>query len=391
MAKQKIVGVQKAKTGINSWRIFFYVNGKKVAQTVKADSKAEAFKIRQKTIVDIQSGSYTKKDLININELFEVFDKNYLANNVRSNTRIEYRGNFNRYISSNLGRIKVQNLKARDIIQMYSYLIDNKNLAGGTMKILHAYLRKMLNFAVSMDYIQVNPMNNKVPTPKSNKEDFVVWPIEKTMTFLEETKKEHKQYYYAFAFTLFTGLRRSELIGLQWKDVNFDEASIQLTRTVVVEAGKKYPYVSTGKTDIAMSKIHLSNIAVDLLREIQGTQLLHKSKSEGVYSNPNGWIFTNELGSLLNADYCTKVFNKILKKLDWPTKEMSLKGFRHLFATHLVSNNVNMKTVQSLLRHSTYNLTANTYSHITGDLQKEAVKEIDNIFIGAKDDTTKRS
>ena len=67
MAKQKIVGVQKAKTGINSWRIFFYVNGKKVAQTVKADSKAEAFKIRKKTIVYIQSGSYTKKDLININ------------------------------------------------------------------------------------------------------------------------------------------------------------------------------------------------------------------------------------------------------------------------------------------------------------------------------------
>jgi len=340
----------------------------------------------------VQNGSYLQKDNININELFEIFDKNYLVNNVRSKTRIEYRGNFNRYISSNIGKIKVQNLKARDIIQMYTLLIDTKNLKGATMKILHAYLRKMLNFAVSMDYIQINPMNLKVPTPKADKESFNVWPIEKTMSFLEVAKEEYKLYYFAFAFTLFTGLRRSEMLGVQWKDVNFNEGSIQLTRTVnMSHKGMPYPVINHGKTDIAMSKIHLSNIALDLLKEIQGTQILHKSKSEGVYANPNGWVFTNELGSLLNADYVSLIFNKTLRKLGWSIKEMSLKGFRHLFATHLVSNNVNMKIVQSLLRHSTYNLTANTYSHITGDLQKEAVKEIDNIFIGAKNDTSKGS
>jgi len=271
-------------------------------------------------------------------------------------------------------------------------LIDTKNLKGATMKILHAYLRKMLNFAVSMDYIQINPMNLKVPTPKADKESFNVWPIEKTMSFLEVAKEEYKLYYFAFAFTLFTGLRRSEMLGVQWKDVNFNEGSIQLTRTVnMSHKGMPYPVINHGKTDIAMSKIHLSNIALDLLKEIQGTQILHKSKSEGVYANPNGWVFTNELGSLLNADYVSLIFNKTLRKLGWSIKEMSLKGFRHLFATHLVSNNVNMKIVQSLLRHSTYNLTANTYSHITGDLQKEAVKEIDNIFIGAKNDTSKGS
>jgi len=394
MAKQKLIGIveHKLKSSI-SYEIRYYdSNGVRQSERVKADSKAEAFTIRQERMLAVQNGSYLQKDNININELFEIFDKNYLVNNVRSKTRIEYRGNFNRYISSNIGKIKVQNLKARDIIQMYTLLIDTKNLKGATMKILHAYLRKMLNFAVSMDYIQINPMNLKVPTPKADKESFNVWPIEKTMSFLEVAKEEYKLYYFAFAFTLFTGLRRSEMLGVQWKDVNFNEGSIQLTRTVnMSHKGMPYPVINHGKTDIAMSKIHLSNIALDLLKEIQGTQILHKSKSEGVYANPNGWVFTNELGSLLNADYVSLIFNKTLRKLGWSIKEMSLKGFRHLFATHLVSNNVNMKIVQSLLRHSTYNLTANTYSHITGDLQKEAVKEIDNIFIGAKNDTSKGS
>ena len=388
MAKQKIVGVVKSANGANSYRINYRANGKKIQETVKADSKAEAFKIRMQRLIDVNNGVFIKKDSVTLDEFFQIFDRDYLASGVRENTRHEYHGNYNRYLSKRLGKIKLQNLKARDIVALYADLSDR--LSGNTLKILHAYFRKMLNFAVQLDYILVNPIN-KVSTPKGKAKAFTVWSVEEINEFLNKAKEIHEQFYFVFAFTVMTGLRRSEVLGLQWKDIDYEKSTINLRRTVLYNKGKKYPVISSGKTDSSMGVLSIPSMAIDLLKEIQGNQIINKQTvGADKFVNSDNWIFTNEFGKLLHADYVTEVFNKVLIAMNKPVKEMSLKGFRHMFATLLVFANVNMKTIQALLRHSTYNLTANTYTHLVEGMQSQAVAQLDNIFIGAKNNDTSK-
>ena len=329
MAKQKIVGVrQKKGSAKNSYEIrYIDSNGVRVSESVVADSKTEAFNIRMQRLNAINNGSYIKKDSLTLDGFFQIFDRDYLASGVRDNTRNEYHGNYNRYLSKRLGKITLQDLKARDIVAVYAEL--SNRLSGNTLKILHAYFRKMLNFAVQLDYILVSPMA-KVATPKGKAKAFTVWTVEEITAFLNKAKETHEPYYFIFALTVMTGLRRSEVMGLQWKDIDWDNSAINLTRTVLYNKRKSYPVISTGKTDSSMGKLAVPSMALDLLKEIEGAQIINKGiVGADKFVNKNGWVFTNEFGKLLHADYVTEVFNKVLKSMNIDIGEMSLKGFRH--------------------------------------------------------------
>ena len=380
MAKLNKNGIRKtARMAKDSYEINFWIDDKHIYETIKATSVSDAVAIRAKRIQEIKSGEYIKRTDINVIEFYSIFRENYLVPNSSAITLNDYDVKFKRYAVTRIGNKKIQNIKSKDIYDFYSNIRNTTNAKEGTLKIVHAYLRKMFNFAVDLEYINRSPMA-KVTAPKSVGKKFVVWSPEEVNKFLDYSKEKNIWSYYVMAFTVMTGLRRSEVCGLKWEDINWDKKTIQLTRTVHDIVGQEYPVIQHGKTKGSMTTIPVPELAMDLLKDIKGFHLTVESKvDKTLFPNNEGWVFLNSYGKLINTGWITNSFRRNLQKLDLPTP-MNLRGFRHLFATYLLQQNVHPKVVQELLRHSTFKLTMDTYSHVVESIGREAVSSIDQVL-----------
>ena len=380
MAKLNKSGVRKRSN--TSYEINFWADGKHVYENIKIGSMSEAIAFRAKRIQEVESGSYIKQDKITVNELFDIFKTEYLIPNVQPVTLDDYITIYNRYtFKSSMGKKKVQDIKSRDIFNLYSHIRKTSNDKEGTLKIVHSYLRKMFNFAVDLEYINRNPMA-KVSAPKATPEKFVVWTPEQVEEFLNYSRDKNIWTYFPMALTVTTGLRRSEVLGLKWEDIDFTRGVINLTRTVHELPNQSFPIIQHGKTQKAMSTIPVPVVALNILKEIQGMHISVKSEV-GNHWNKDGWVFVLAEGSLLKPNWLTTSFRRNLDKLNLP-RPMNVKGFRHLFATFLLQKNAHPKVVQELMRHSTFKLTMDTYSHVVESIGREAVSLIDELNIGAK-------
>jgi len=345
----------------------------------------QAIDIKARMELEIRSGDYISKSNISFNEFYSIFRRDYLVPKSAEMTINDYDVKIKRYVvNSRIGKMKIQNIKAKDIYDFYSNVRNTTNAKEGTLKIVHAYLRKILNFACDLEYISKNPMA-KVQTPKPVAKKFVVWTPEEVNQFLDYSKARNIWSYLPMAFTVMTGLRRSEVCGLKWEDIDFDKKVIRLTRTVHQITGKPYPViVDHGKTDKSMATIPVPEVAIALLKDIISLHMITMTQvGKDKFNNKDGWVFVNSSGSVINSGWVTNSFRRNLEQINLP-KPMNLKGFRHLFATFLLQKNAHPKLVQELLRHTTFKLTMDTYSHVIESMGREAVSLIDEVFSGAK-------
>jgi len=387
MARTKKTGVKIRGKSVS----IRYMNqdGQRVEETLPIGTTIDqAFKIRAKRVLEIQSGDYVSKQKLSVNEFFKIFKYDYLIPNSSAVTLHDYIAVYNRYtFKSSLGKKDIQSITPRDIYNLYSQIRTTSKATEGTLKIVHAYLRKMFNFAVDLNVIPKNPMA-KIPTPKAAAAKFTVWTAEECDEFLTYAKNKNTWTYFVFAMTLFTGLRRSEVLGLQWKDVDFERGVLKLDRTVHEIVGEKFPVIQHGKTQKAMSTIPVPQVALDLLREIRGTHISITAEYDSeVFGNKEGWIFLDSQGKLLKPNWATHSFRRTLNELPHLPKPMNLKGFRHMFATFLLQKNAHPKVVQELMRHSTFKLTMDTYSHVVESIGRDAVSLLDDVFTGAINDS----
>ena len=381
MPKVNKVGIRKRSK--NSYQLRWKVEGKSYWKEVEGVTETEASEIRARLIAETKSGNYISTSDITLNEFYDIFRRDYLLPNGSAEMTInDYDVKFKRYVVTRVGKMKLQKIKAVDIYDFYSNVRNTTKAKEGTLKIVHSYIRKIFNFAVDLEYIAVNPMA-KVKTPKPTKKKFVTWTPEQVEEFLNYSKAKNIWSYYPMALTVMTGLRRSEVVGLKWEDIDFENKRINLTRTVHEITGKQYPVIQYGKTRKSMTTIPVPEIALDLLKDIQGFHLSITSQvGKDKFNNKEGWVFLNSYGKLISSGWVTNSFRRNLEKIDLP-KPMNLKGFRHLFATFLLQKNAHPKLVQELLRHTTFKLTMDTYSHVIESMGREAVSLIDEV-LGAK-------
>ena len=134
-----------------------------------------------------------------------------------------------------------------------------------------------------------------------------------------------------------------------------------------------------------MATIPVPDVAINLLRDILSLHMLTMSQvGKDKFNNKQGWVFLLDTGQLLKPNWVTTSFRRNLNDLPELPKPMNLKGFRHLFATFLLQQKQHPKVVQELLRHSTFKLTMDTYSHVVESMGREAVSLIDQELFGAK-------
>ena len=271
-------------------------------------------------------------------------------------------------------KITLQNIKPKHIQEFYQYLLD-EGLSGNTVKHYHANIRKALQYAMKTDIILSNPAD-KVDLPKIEEYKPKFYTSNEVKILLNEvigTKLE-----IPVMIDCFYGFRRSEVIGLKWSAVDFENDTITINHTITQSNGKLIIRDKT-KTKSSKRSLPLEPIVKSFLLELKEKQEKNKELCGDSYNQEYlEYICVDNCGNLIRPDYVTETFLKLLKKKK--LKIIRFHDLRHTCASILLKNGANMKEIQAWLGHSNYNTTANLYAHLDSSSINNTGKVMANVF-----------
>lgn len=353
-------------------------NGKRKQKAVGGfRTKAEAEAGLNELLVKLQNGEYAEESTINIKDYLSKWLK-YIKPNVEDTTYVFYR-DMCAALTTHLGKVQVTKLKPLQIQDFITKLLDGneRKLSPTTVRHYYNVLNIALNQAVKWEIIKVNPCNSVDPPRKAETKFDVLEPDEVEM-FLDYIKNsDYSVMYIPVHLALYCGLRRGEILGLTWNNIDLKQGIIRIVSNRVV-AGKE-EVISTPKTDKSMRSVAISKHTIEILKEHYKEQ----NENEKILTlypgkqDKDKYVCTWPGGKLIRPDYLTKTLKKVLKQCNLPN--IRFHDLRHTHATLLLLAGVNLKVVSERLGHSKTTFTADTYAHVLPQMQQEAVEKFDNL------------
>ncbi|MRG28787.1 tyrosine-type recombinase/integrase [Laceyella tengchongensis] len=240
----------------------------------------------------------------------------------------------------------------------------------------HRVLNEALNHAVKWQLLPINPVNAITP-PKPQKKKITVLTKEQVISLLQGTKGY--KYYYPIYLAVNTGMRRGEILGLRWEDIDFSNHTISINQTLQKLKGIGLQFRDTTKTDGSRRSIAISESVVETLKRLKTVQAKNKLRFGPTYQD-HDLVFCNKDGSPFDPDNVSREFCRYIKRLEIP--HVRFHDLRHTHATLLLQQGEHPKVVSERLGHSTIAITMDIYSHVMPNMQKEAAKKFDDFLFG---------
>jgi integrase len=340
-----------------------YTSEGRKRRTLYGKTRQEVATKLARALSDRENGLTFDAGNMNLGEYLE----RWLADSVRGTVRIS---TFERHeqiirvhVKPALGRIGLKNLTPAHVRGLMTGKLE-KGLAPATVRKIHSTLHKALSQAISDGLIPRNAADVKAPRPTPKE----MCPLSEgeARTLLEAARGDRFEALYALAIT--TGLRRGELLGLRWDDVDLERATLRVGRALVREGGR-YALGET-KTRRGRRRVNLTPRTVRALKAHHKRQLEVKIRLAGLYED-RGLVFTTQRGTSVNPENLVKrSFKPLIKRAGLP--EIRFHDLRHTCATLLLGRGIHPKLVQELLGHATIAMTLDTYSHYLPSMGNQA-------------------
>ena len=302
-------------------------------------------------------------------EWMDFWYQNYTKPGLRPTTQSNYEGNIYQHIIPQLGKIPLCQLTQKDLQQFYAHLKKEgrlirteqygKGLSDRMVRMCHAKCRAALEQAVRENLIRTNPaVGCKLP-PKRGRE-MQVLGREELQRFLIQAQAEG--YFELFLLDLCTGLRRGELLALQWDDLDFKTGALTVNKQVYEVKGQLQ--VSAPKTRASIRRLVLPPSVVEVLRAYRETV-------------DSRWMFPSPVKEdiPITPGAVRRRLQIILERAG--CKRIRFHDLRHTFATLSLESGMDVKTLSAMLGHVSAATTLDIYTHVTGDMQSEAAAKID--------------
>lgn len=274
--------------------------------------------------------------------------------------------------------IKLLDLKPLDISNYYKYL-QSKGKSIQVCEHHHVNIRRALQTAVKADLIPHNPAD-RIDRPRSPKHIAKFYNSKQLKKLFEKTKDSRFDYIYKI--TALYGLRRSEIMGLKWKAIDFENNIIKINHAVVqTRINGKSVIIKKDrmKNQSSLRSLPLLPIVKRILLEEKSKQEVNREQFGSLYSKQYAeYVCVDELGVLLKPDTVSGHFKLIIKKNTLPS--INFHELRHSCASLLLEFGVGMKEIQEWLGHSTYTTTADIYSHLNYSSKLNIASVISNVF-----------
>ena len=276
-----------------------------------------------------------------------------------------------------IGKHKIQELKARHIQSMYKNL--EKKYSTRTVRLSHEVLAKALRDGVKLGAVMRNPIDRLLEIPKtttSNGKAFSKEQLEEVLFSIDD------EWSPLFIFSAFTGLRRGELLGLTWEcvDLNKGTVSVKKSRIHLKDVGDTWG--EQLKTEASSATIPLNKIALEALKKQKVNQAKNRLMAGRAWQDTtqSGAVFTNEVGEIYQLASPTRAFKRRLRKLGLEEKGFSLNALRRTCGSLMFQSGVNVKQVQGILRHANYSTTMNWYVKNSEESLRDATDALEKVF-----------
>jgi integrase len=356
-------------------------NGKRKQQWLGGFStRKEAEAARAKTINDINRGGYLAPTKTTLSEWLNEHWLPMMRTQVKKSTWSSYQRNVALHIVPRIGDKPLKDVTAQVLNRLYDYLLTDgkKNAEGGlspkTVRYIHTIIHKAISDAMDADLLAINTADRaKPPRPRASATDKLnFWKADELASFLKHVEGTRLEA--AWHVAALTGMRRGEVLGLRWQDIDFETNRLAVRNTLVSVA---YEIVeSTPKTHRARV-IDIDPNTVERLKAHRERQKDERSEWGNDYKDDDR-VFPREDGSPLHPDGFTQRFELELKRAG--LRRIRLHDLRHTHATIALRAGIPVKVISERLGHETPAFTLKQYAHVIPGMQAEAAILIANLI-----------
>ena len=342
--------------------------GNRVRKYRTFDTKRAATRAFNEHKVKMDKGTQIMPSEYTFAQWLDYWYKDIILPQIEETTAYGYRGMIENYLKPQLGEIRLQKLTARDIQQYYTWLMDEKKLSPNTVIKHHNLLTNTLNAAERQEYITKNPMRAVSP-PKKRQREAKFYTPEQLGILLDKavgTRLELPVFICAYL-----GLRRGELCGLRWSDVDLEHKTITIENTRT-QAGKKEIEKGT-KTASSTRTLYLPDTLCDMLKAAREHQQACRAEYKNAYDD-NDYVVVMEDGRPFRPNYLSELFGKFLADNDLP--KIVLHELRHTFASLSNQAGIPAYNIGKALGHSTPATTQKIYTHLLDQTHTQAVEGV---------------
>ena len=350
--------------------------GKAIYKNVLGRTKAETAEKLKAAIDASAEMDDTKKRDYKVAEWLEVWLEDWAKMSLRPSTYQTYKGFLKNHIGPKIGKTPLEKLTSLEIQRLYKELLESgrvpskesrckpKGLAPKTVRNLHQMFSSALDVAAAQRLIRSNPAKG-CTLPRVERQEMQTLTPDQLAAFFQEAKRSGV--YELYYLDLATGLRRGELLGLKWTDIDLQRKTMRIQRSIARQNG------SVGeaplKTKNAYRTLPLSEDAVGVLKE--------QKKKAG----DSPYVFPSPAGGPMSPDSVLHRLQRVLKRAGLP--RIRFHDLRHTFATLALQNGVDVKTVSGMLGHYSAGFTLDTYAHVTTSAQRQAAEAMEHVLSGS--------
>ncbi|MBR3970677.1 MAG: site-specific integrase [Ruminococcus sp.] len=334
---------------------------------------------RQAVLFEEQVSHGYKTTAVKFQDFAEEWFEEYAKLNLRSTT-YERMLQLRKRVYNAIGHLRMDKITARQLQGFVNSLAKEganektgKPLAQKTIRHNLSFISDVFSYAVKMDLLSDNPCR-KVTVPKGEVKEKQIYSQEEMAHLLTAIQGEPLKYKAFFFLIAYSGFRRSEMLGLEWKDIDFENNIITIKRTSNYTAERGI-YTDTTKTKRSQRVLKISPYIMEILKDYKLEQ------DEEALRLGDKWVESDRLfvkwnGEPMNNQTPYGWLKEFCEKHDLPF--YGLHSFRHLFASLLVNNGVDIVTVSGALGHSTVSTTTNVYCHMIEDAQAKVSDAVSN-------------
>ena len=341
---------------------------------VYCKKREEAADVLQEMLYEQKQGILATGVKQTLGQYLEFWLENVQKPAIRINHYINTRTIMNLHILPVLGRVQLQQLTAQQVQSLYAQKLSEGKSAK-TIHHIHGILHKALAQAARWRLVARN-VCDVVELPRLRRYEYQTLTKEQAQRLLEAAKGHRFEVLLALALT--TGMRHGELLGLHWQDINFDNGTLQVRRSVSRVRGQGYKEFEP-KTTRSMRLLTLPQFILEMLKDHR-THQEEAQRAAATAGRDQGLVFCNKYGSYLRPDRVRKQFQKLLADAGLP--HMRFHDLRHSAATILMSMGVPAKVVQEILGHANISMTLGIYSHVLPGMQDDAMGKWDDLLGG---------
>lgn len=344
---------------------------------------------------ELKKGVLPSAGKMTLSQWLDTWLDTYAKIRVRQNTFESYKIIVEAHLKPSLGTIALKDLKPQQVQKMLNQKLesgrtrtDNKGQKGGSLsprmvQYIYSVIYMALKQAVKNGLVARN-VCDAVDKPKKVKPEFMPWTTEQTNQFLTSVKDNPLFPIYMIAWG--AGLRRSEILGLKWEDIDFKKGTLSVRRSLVrVKGGYIF---GDPKTKNSRRTIPLPEPVIKALKSQKARQARENMKWKGLHShlpaqempryNPLNLVFCDEIGDVIKPDYVTRCFKEDLENAKLPN--IRFHDLRHGHATMLLELGEDIKVVSDRLGHSSIAVTGDIYAHVREKQQREASHKLEQVF-----------